>query len=182
MPRKRLKPLRQGGLDSLCGVYAIVNAVRMVLAPSGRLTRDDALTLFATLTEELARRGDLHDAVTDGISAQLEWQLAKHAVRHLREDHQIAIDVQRPFSRRKAMSLAAMAKELARATRDGAAVIIEVREWKYHWTVVRDVTEKSLLLLDSAGVKTMRLATCQAGGRAEEGKLVLKAGSIVRVG
>ncbi len=53
--------------------------------------------------------------------------------------------------------------------RDGAAVIIEVREWGYHWTVVRGVTEKSLLLLDSAGVKTIRLATCQAGGWAEEG-------------
>ena len=182
MPRKRLKPLRQGGLDSLCGVYAIINAARLVLAPEERLTRDDALTLFATLTEELARRGDLHNAVTDGISAQLEWQLVKHAVRHLREDHQIALDIQRPFSSRKAMSLASMVKEIAGANRDGAAVIIEVREWKCRWTVVRGVTDKSLLLLDSAGVKTMRLATCQVGGRAEEGKLVLRAGSIVRVG
>ena len=66
--------------------------------------------------------------------------------------------------------------------RDGTAVILEVREWGCHWTVVRGVTEKSLLLLDSAGVKTIRLATCQVGGRAEAGKLVLRAGSIVRVG
>lgn len=182
MSRNLIKPLRQGGLDSLCGVYAIVNAVRLALAPEDRLTRDDALALYATLTEELARLGDLHDAVTDGIEAGLEWPLAKHAVRYLREECQIDVDVRRPFSGRKAMSLAATVKEIARMARDGTAVILEVREWGCHWTVVRGVTEKSLLLLDSAGVKTIRLATCQVGGRAEAGKLVLRAGSIVRVG
>ena len=48
-------------------------------------------------------------------------------------------------------------------------------------TVVRDVTTKSLLLQDSAGVKLMRRSSCQLGHRKEEGKHTIAAGSIVRV-
>jgi len=31
--RHDIKPLRQGALDSLCGVYAILNAVRLLAYP-----------------------------------------------------------------------------------------------------------------------------------------------------
>ena len=182
MSRNLIKPLRQGGLDSLCGVYAIVNAVRLALAPEDRLTRDDALALYATLTEELARLGDLHDAVTDGIEAGLEWQLAKHAVRYLREECQIDVDVRRPFSGRKAMSLAATVKEIARMAPAAPPALPGGRGGGGHRAVGRGVSEKSPALPGRAGVRTFRLARWQVGGRAGAGKLVLRAGGIVRVG
>lgn len=181
MAKSRIKPLRQGGLDSLCGVYSIINAAQLVLEPSARLTRDDQLALFATLIEELARKGELYDAITDGLGARQVWRLAKHAVRHLREEHDMELSLDRPFRKDKPADFDAIAAEIERGTRNGAAYVVEIREWKYHLTVVRSVTVKSLLLQDSAGVRFVRRASCQLGYREEEGKHTIAAASVVRL-
>lgn len=181
MTRTRLKPLRQGGLDSLCGVYSIINAAQLVLEPSARLAREDQLALFTALIEELARKGELHDAIINGLAARQVWRLAKQAARHLREEHHVELVLDRPFRKEKPADFGAVAAEIERGTRDGVAYIVEIREWKYHLTVVRDLTAKSLLLQDSAGVKFVRRASCQLGYREEEGKHTIAAPSIIRL-
>ena len=43
------KPFEQGDLDGLCGVYAVVNAVRLVALPHHRLPAAECRALFAAL-------------------------------------------------------------------------------------------------------------------------------------
>ncbi len=45
--RRRLEPYLQGDLDGLCGIYAIVNAIRLALVnQNGRFTDEDWHELF----------------------------------------------------------------------------------------------------------------------------------------
>ena len=46
--RRRIKPMRQGDLDGLCGVYAIVNAIRW-LCPN--MSEAQSENLFAALIQ-----------------------------------------------------------------------------------------------------------------------------------
>lgn len=152
-----------------------------MLEPSERLTRDDQLALFAALTEELARKGELYDAITDGLTARQVWRLAKHAAGHLREEHDMYLALDRPFRKDMPADFDAVAADIERGTCNRAAYIIEIRERKYHWTVVRGVTAKSLLLFDSAGITLMRQARCRIGSNAEIDKHIIRATSVIRV-
>ena len=63
--RPARRPYRQGDLDGLCGVYSVVNAVR-VLCPE--LDQEGAEWLFAHLLQSLNESGvDLPIAVASGI-------------------------------------------------------------------------------------------------------------------
>ncbi len=48
------KPFEQGDLDGLCGVYTVVNAVRLAAHPHRRLPAAECRGLFAALLAELA--------------------------------------------------------------------------------------------------------------------------------
>src|SRR3712207_378430 len=52
MASRRLKPYRQGRLDGLCGVYALINALRL-LCP--RLDEDDCERAFCALIRARAQ-------------------------------------------------------------------------------------------------------------------------------
>src|SRR5688572_29539520 len=53
MASRRLKPYRQGRLDGLCGVYSLINALRL-LCP--RLGEDDCERAFCVLIRALERQ------------------------------------------------------------------------------------------------------------------------------
>ncbi len=52
MSRRQLKPYRQGRLDGLCGVYALINALRL-LCP--KLDEDDCERAFCALIQARAQ-------------------------------------------------------------------------------------------------------------------------------
>lgn len=52
-PTSGLPPFQQGGLDSLCGLYSIINAERIV----NRSSDENAQKLFNDLIHYLSRRG-----------------------------------------------------------------------------------------------------------------------------
>lgn len=53
-------PYRQSDLDSLCGLYATVNALRVALAPTRALKRREAQELFVAGLAYLNRASTLH--------------------------------------------------------------------------------------------------------------------------
>jgi hypothetical protein len=143
------KPLEQGDLDGLCGVYAVVNATRLATHPHRRLRAADCADLFAALLAELADEGRLRGFVAAGLGPRVLARLLRKADRWLRRRHGLALEVRRPFRKADEPSpercLRALAEHLARS---GTAAIVGSDE---HWTVIRGVTPKRLLLADSNG-------------------------------
>ena len=63
MAARRLKPYRQGRLDGLCGIYTLVNALRL-LCP--RLDKDACEEVFCALIRARARQAASPLAVISG--------------------------------------------------------------------------------------------------------------------
>lgn len=71
------RPMRQGQLDSLCGLYAAINAIRVVLAPIAPLTTRQSKRLMQRGVAALAERGLLQDALIDGMEVQVQCELVR---------------------------------------------------------------------------------------------------------
>ena len=92
-PRRVRQPYRQGDLDGLCGVYSVVNTVR-VLCPE--LDQEGAEWLFAHLMESLHGSGvDLSIAVASGIGRVELGRLVRAAVAYVDEELDIRLTVKR---------------------------------------------------------------------------------------
>jgi hypothetical protein len=77
--RQVLRPFRQGDLDGMCGIYAVVNAVRAAAAPYRHLPRSACLELFVELCKVRGRRDLLRAAVMDGLVPNEVGQLLDRA-------------------------------------------------------------------------------------------------------
>jgi hypothetical protein len=151
------RPFEQGDLDGLCGVYAIVNAVRLAAQPHHRLRVADCRELFAVLLAELADEGRLRGFVTHGLGSRVLARLLRRAERWLRTQHGLTLEVHRPFRKQDQPEFDECLRVLTEhLERLGTAAIVGSDE---HWTVIRGVTAKRLLLADSDGRRHFATAT-----------------------
>lgn len=156
-------PFRQGQLDGLCGIYSIINAVRLVLGQKGKtLSSDDWQSLFAALLYATDDSVGAASVASCGIDTKPFRKVLKSAVRHLREEHDIRIATRSLLPRHQRPNF----PEFLGILRDTVAephqaVIVTVDGFLSHWTVVRAVTETSLLLFDSGGFDRITIANCR---------------------
>ena len=177
------KPFEQGDLDGLCGVYAVVNATRLAAHPHRRLRAADCYDLFAALLAELADEGRLRGFVAAGLGGRVMARLLRRADRWLRKRHGLVLEVSRPFAKRDQPEPDACLRVLTgHLARPGTAAIVGSDE---HWTVVRGVTPKRLLLADSDGRRhfavTMMSETAGTGSASRPwlpGMLLLEASPV----
>lgn len=133
---------KQGQLDSLCGIYAIVNAVHSL---QGTLSRADAQELFQELIVDLDELDDsTAERVVDGMSV-VELSKGLHcAAAHY------DICWKRPFVGKQA-DMKLFWQYMRYFIKMRGAVILDVtdKHGKGHWTVVERVEGQTLYLLDS---------------------------------
>jgi hypothetical protein len=164
MSRQRkaeLRPYKQGELDALCGVYAVVNGVRVVTAPHLHLPRSAAVDLFAELTSKAVGRKFLREAIVEGMTPKDLAPLLDRAQIWLRKNYDICLHVEQPFPRGSTVSRLSLYRVLEHLEVPGAAAIVSTR---VHWTVAVSATERRLYLLDSNGRRYLRLQQDDDGG------------------
>lgn len=64
---RRLRPIQQGELDGFCGVYSLINAIRLARANHAPLQWDELDALFSFALYRLAECGDLRERATRGV-------------------------------------------------------------------------------------------------------------------
>lgn len=147
-------PYRQGGLDSLCGVYSVVNAVAVAVAPIKRLTEKDHRDLFAFLICALKLEDGLPLLLISGCHYPVLSRLLKFARCWLWDRHCLQLHYRRPFHRRLQNRTADALRTLEHhLNRDRRVAIIRITGVNDHWTVVRSV-----------GKRTRTLHLCDSGG------------------
>lgn len=141
-----IQPFQQGELDGLCGIYSIINATKLLVNRLGQECGEDLL-LDAVLA--LERRGKpVSKFIIDGLTiADIAYILRTVVC------PQFNIVRSKPFHKQPHISIAkfwdAMTDFL---TAGGGRSIITGLEWhEYsHWTVIRQIGNKRLLLYDSS--------------------------------
>jgi hypothetical protein len=77
---KRIEPNYQGRLDSLCGLYALINAARLIYADTAPLTGQSCKRLFADGMDFLTAKKGSRDAAHWGMTVGRQRKLAKYVL------------------------------------------------------------------------------------------------------
>ena len=151
--RERLRPYRQGELDSLCGIYAIINALRWSAGPeviTSRITRG----LFWLLTNHAVKEQGNLGLCSGGITIPHQRQLIKIAITYLSGEHRLRFG----YDVLPAASLNSLGDTSASSTAtivDHEAIILNLNYTEWHWSVLQAVAGDKLKLFDSAGWRTL---------------------------
>ena len=152
-PSSGLPPFQQGGLDSLCGLYSIVNAERIV----NRSSDDETQILFDELIHYLARRGLLTKFLIGGILHPQMLVILKKVVGKKRISN-----MEIPWRGVQNPDLTTFWESMQNFLdgTPGRAIILGLQGYHDHWTVIESITNRSILLYDSALIKRLPRSQC----------------------
>ncbi|MCA0012881.1 hypothetical protein LB561_09970 [Mesorhizobium sp. B292B1B] len=158
---KILAPFNQGDLDSLCGVYCVMNAVRYLFPELGR---EKSIDLFQVLSESLTTNSvTAHETVGLGIEIPTVYALVGAACDYLQEV------VEAPISMAMLTSKVRRFDDLWAALREGLrgnqVAIIGLSGRHDHWTVAYRMTARTIRLFDSDSMKVLQRARCSLRDR-----------------
>ncbi len=149
----RLPPFQQGGLDSLCGLYSIINAERFINHSSDEETQQ----IFDDLVNFLARRKLLSKLLIGGIIHTEMLMILDKVV-----GKQRIANVYVPWRGVPNPDLTTFWKSI-QFFLDGTprrAVILGLDGYHDHWTVIQSITNRTINLYDSALIKRLPRSSC----------------------
>ena len=163
--KRELQALEQGDLDSLCGLYAVINAVRLVVYPDHILTPGMLACLFERGLGTLSHKRKLKQTLTHGIDNAL-WLLMCRAVIAEAEtlvDRRITI---RPLvGENRPWRTPDVVRGIKRALRHDRPVLICLEGRLDHCSVVVGSSAKRFYLFDSAGRRWISINSLSASER-----------------
>ncbi|MBA4492113.1 hypothetical protein [Paracoccus sp. S1E-3] len=148
---QRAAPYRQGDLDGLCGLYAVINAFAAVLAHTAPLSRPEARLLFGAGIAWLEGRKQLRAVAIGGMEDELVFALARHMAESLQKWLGRTVDVSRP--RPGAWRRKALLAIIDAALDDGHVVIAGLGHTHEHVSVIVGRTPSRYMLNDSDGLR-----------------------------
>ena len=149
---KRHQPYRQGHLDCLCGVYAVVNAVKRLCGP---IDDEEATELFNALLTFLEKH-DLLQACTWGVIQGQVTRLLNQVV-----CKQYPILKHKPYRCARNLSLDAYWKSVQQfIDTEHGVVLTGIGGYHDHWTLIDRVTEHNFILYDSSGIRRLNRRQC----------------------
>lgn len=155
-PPYRFRPFQQGDLDPLCGVYAMINALRLLTRPGDGLDGYFWEGLFCHALARADRMFGVRRMLDDGTPQRLSRALLPVVVKRFETGTGIGV---------RALTLPELAAGMPASDhwdllqrelehRPAAALVLLGGEY-HHWTVVRSVTAGAVWLFDSDGLKSI---------------------------
>ncbi len=151
-PASGLPPFQQGGLDSLCGLYSIVNAERFI----NHSTNEEAQQLFDTVIHFLSRKRLLAKLLIGGVIHSQMLLILSDVVGDRIQNTWI------PWRGVPNPDLDTFWKSIQTFLdgTPGRAVILGLKGYHDHWTVIETITSKSIFLYDSALITRLPRSSC----------------------
>jgi len=151
--RSGLLPFQQGGLDSLCGLYSVINAERII----NRSSDDETQQLFNDLIYFLSRRRLLSRLLIGGIIHTEMLMILDKVV-----GKQRISNVWIPWRGVPNPDLTSFWKSMQYFLdgTPGRAIILGLQGYHDHWTVIESITERSIFLYDSSQIKRLPRSRC----------------------
>jgi hypothetical protein len=155
----RLKPYRQGRLDDLCGVYTLINALRL-LCP--RLDEDACERVFCALIRARARQAASPlTVISGGVSRRELLLLICSWQRFAAKEFGVTLTVDR--LKVSEPSLRGIWRGLCRALDGQSVAIMGLSGLERHWTVAYAASERALRVADSSGLRAIFRSQCTVG-------------------
>jgi len=153
--RMRSDQHRQGDLDGACGHYSALHAVAAVIRDA------DAEALFGRLPALIRRHPAIGRALVEGSTTAQIVRMVRFFADEAAVGGGPRVVVRRPFTDRDTPTPKQWLRCIGEALDGGGVAIIGIAPGSdpqhLHATVVRGITQKSLLLIDSSGMRSIRL-------------------------
>jgi hypothetical protein len=147
-------PYSQGDLDAYCGIYSIINAVRLMMPD---LSEENSVKVFVKILKNLEGRKKLSHVFANGITPKELSRILKGVM-----NNGYRITAKQPFLHSKKLpSVEDFAKTVKSFLQEeqGRAVIIDLESFD-HWSVVKKITEREIHFFDSSQMKKLHLKRC----------------------
>jgi len=144
------KPDQQGKFDGLCGVYSILNSIKLLY----RLGEDDLAAMFRSLCERLP--DEFAQALWNGFGVPEIKRLLNYSVAYVAEQHGYDdLHWRRSFRRREFRSVDSFWRCVGEqiSANVPTVVIIGLSKPLDHWTVAHKVTARAVEFFDSDGMR-----------------------------
>lgn len=150
-----IEPFTQGELDGLCGIYAVINAYRLLWG------EDFSAERAAKLFKRMAKAAPL--AVFDGLGYHELLDLIALANRGV--PAKLRLEVRTTEFRKPAQGPAwridTYVKKLREEVNEGGQVaILGIEKSHNHWTLLHKITSATVKFQDSQSITQLRLANC----------------------
>ena len=145
-----MTPYQQGKLDSLCGLYSIINSSRLIHQYDNQYCQ----LLFSEIISYLALESSLFKITTAGINFSTIGRI-------ITDVSNLNLIKEKPFKGVRTIPLelfwSSMASFLAEPNR---AILLGLGGLYDHWTVVQKITDKRIVLFDSSQLKYLNKSSC----------------------
>jgi hypothetical protein len=148
-----LLPFQQGGLDSLCGLYSIINAERII----NRSSDDETQHLFDDLVHFLSRRGLLSKVLVGGI---IHVQMLLILDKVIGKQRISSVEIPWRGVPNPDLTTFWVSMESFLDGTPGRSIILGLQGYHDHWTVIEAITDKTILLYDSSLIKRLARSHC----------------------
>ena len=162
---RSLTPMRQGSLDGLCGLYAVINAIQLATFPDRRLTRRDMVGLFEVGIDTLRPSKTLAAVLLHGMHEPLWRKVAAAVVGAANDVTGVRLElVQVPLTAKT--NAFTLVRHIRYHVGRGRPALLCVTGRINHWTVVSRVSRTRLTLFDSSDRAWLRANTIGVDGPA----------------
>lgn len=155
--------LCQGDLDGLCGLYAAINGLRLLLGPVRPLKRYEAKRLFDAGVTLLVDHDMLARAVTQGFQDTLWQALVQRLVEEASATTGRTIIMHQPLAKVPRPTRSATFAAIEAAIAAGQPVLADLSGTHEHFTVISGYSPYSLFLYDSGQLFWLTRASCSTG-------------------
>lgn len=148
---KQLKPLTQGTLSKLCGLYAFLNAVQLALYPR-RLSRAELQSIYVQGISHLAGHRHLKRVLGKGMNEDVWLELWQALTAAVNADLHVDLACRFILKRPARTSLPRALQAVEDALLDGYPVLACFGGALDHLTVISGCTSRRLTFFDSSGL------------------------------
>ena len=147
----QLKPLSQGKLSSMCGLYSILNALQLSLFPR-RLVKPELQQVYLHAIAFLSRRRQLKRVLGTGMVYEVWDELRDELVAFTNKAFDVSLKPTPTLLGTAAIDRRRMIEKLKRDVHGGSPILAGFGGVLDHYSVICGYTPQRLLLFDSSGL------------------------------
>ena len=147
-----LKPLQQGNLSTLCGLYSVLNSIQIALYPQ-RLTRPELHRINVHAIAYLSRRRHLKRALSFGIEYEMWAELQTELLSYVNNAQGTSLKTNGILTGAAARDRQRAIHRIKKHLRDGSPILAGFGGILDHYSVIAGYTADRLILFDSSGLK-----------------------------
>jgi hypothetical protein len=155
----QMKPYRQGAFDGFCGVYSVINAMKLIAKNGDGFGEEFCEQLFNALIRHATIKIGVRRLIRSGTPHRLMRSFLRGSSDYVSRHRKLKPCFRRPMLRQGRLSidsvLLIMRRELAIQP---CSFIVEIGGVHSHWTVIRDISKAQVHLFDSDGLKVLNIS------------------------